>query len=268
MHAFLRYPGGKGRMLNYLSEHLVSAKEISGAYVEPFVGGGSVFLSVEPKVALLADINSELIDLYKAIRQNAQGVWRAFAAMPADKRGYTYIRGLKPIDLDEATKAARLLYLNRTCFKGMWRHNSKGEFNIGYGGEARRWVIAENDLEIVSGLLCHTALRCSDFEAIIDECIRGDFIFADPPYRPGHRELKNQHYVGQAFTFEDQGRLANALKRAGDRGVRWTMTNSAHPDILAFYQRLNIVPLRRGTGSTPGVLTFKSSEVIITSRGD
>ena len=255
-------------MLRHLSEHIVSADGIRGAYVEPFVGGGSVFLNVQPHIALLADINTELIDLYKAIRWNPQGVWKNFAAMPADKVGYNYIRGLKPVDLDEETKAARLLYLNRTCFKGMWRHNRKGEFNIGYGGQGRRWVITENDLVTISALLGRTALMCSDFERVVDECGRGDFVFADPPYRPGHRELENQHYVGQAFTFEDQGRLANALSRASERGVQWTMTNSAHPDILSLYQGRHIVPLRRGTGTSPGILTSNSGEVIISDRGN
>lgn len=263
---FLRYPGGKGRMFPYLLGYIPPPIKIKGAYVEPFVGGGGVFFSIRPKKAILADINADLIHLYKAIRTDPQGVWRAFESMPDGRDTYHQVRKLNPNELDDKTRAARLLYLNRTCFKGMWRHNGKGEFNIGYGGPSRRWVISANDLVIVSKLLRRTSLRCSDFERIIDQCQAGDFIFIDPPYRPGHRELANQHYVGQAFTFDDQVRLAAALARAEARGVSWTMTNSSHPDILSLYPNHPIALLPRGTGSRPGVLTFYSGEVIITSK--
>ncbi|RLC96129.1 MAG: DNA adenine methylase [Chloroflexi bacterium] len=262
---FLRYPGGKGRMLSHLRSYIPSSDQIVGHYIEPFVGGGAVFLYVQPKSAVLADVNSELIDLYKAIRAHPERVWEAFRAMPEGKDAYHRIRKLKPGELDCVTRAARLLYLNRTCFKGMWRHNGKGEFNIGYGGASRRWVITEEDLLGVSRLLRRASLRCSDFEEVIDLSSAGDFIFVDPPYRPGHRELANQHYVGQAFTFEDQARLASALARAEARGVWWTMTNSAHPDILSLYPHHSVTQLARGTGPKPGALIPHAGEVIITS---
>lgn len=263
--SFLRYPGGKGRMFDCLSEYIPSPSNISGAYVEPFVGGGAVFFGVRPRKAVLADVNTELIDLFKAIRKDPQGVWRIFEAMPEGKDAYHRIRRLRPGELDTMTRAARLLYLNRTCFKGMWRHNGKGEFNIGYGGPSRRWVITAHDLDIVSRLLRRASLRCLDFEEVINQRQAGDFIFADPPYRPGHRELRNQHYVGRAFTFEDQIRLAAALTRAQARGVLWTMTNSAHPDILSLYPNYQAAPLTWGTGAAPGALTSVSGEVIIRS---
>lgn len=265
--SFLRYPGGKGRMFSYLATYIPSPDKIAGLYVEPFLGGGAVFLSVRPRRAVLADINRELIGLYKTIRKDPHAVWRAFEAMPEGREAYHCIRKQNLSELDAVTRAARLLYLNRTCFKGMWRHNGKGEFNIGYGGQSRRWVISAGDLATVSKLLGRTALQCSDFEQTIDQCQAGDFIFVDPPYRPGHRELTNQHYAGQAFTFEDQIRLTAALARAERRGVLWTMTNSSHSDIFSLYPDHPTSPLLRGTGPKPGVLTLDSGEVIITSKG-
>lgn len=222
-----------------------------------------MFFYIQPKSALISDINHELIDLYKGIRSNPQGVWEAFKSIPEGKEAYNQMRKLRHRDLDPVMRAARLLYLNRTCFKGMWRHNGKGEFNIGYGGASRRWVITAEDLGTVSKLLRYAVIQCADFEEVVDQCKPGDFMFIDPPYRPGLKEQSNAHYIGQQFTFEDQQRLASALARAGARGVSWTMTNSSHPDISVLYPDYRIIPMPRGTGRIPGALTLESGEVII-----
>jgi len=264
---FLRYPGGKRRFLAHLSGYIPSRDQILGCYVEPFVGGGAVFFYLKPKRALISDINVELIDLYKAIRSNPQAVWEAYRSLPEGKEAYNWIRKLRHKDLDSVSGGARLLYLNRTCFKGMWRHNGKGQFNIGYGGAARRWVITWQDLNFVAELLQSASIVCIDFETIIDDCKASDFIFVDPPYRPHAKEQSNAHYTGQQFTFADQQRLASTLHHASVRGVPWTMTNSSHPDILDLYHDCDILPMPRGTGRTPGVLSEKSGEAIITSRG-
>lgn len=222
-----------------------------------------MFFYVKPKRAIISDINSELIDLYKIIRSSPQAVWEVYRSLPSGKEAYNQIRALRHEDLDPALGAARLLYINRTCFKGMWRHNGKGQFNVGYGGTARRWVITQDDLDSVAHLLQSASIVCSDFEPVINDSRDGDFIFVDPPYRPGMKEQSNAHYVGQQFTFEDQQRLALALARAGTRGVSWTMTNSSHPDILALYPDNCIIPMPRGTGRIPGALTLESGEVTI-----
>jgi DNA adenine methylase len=254
-------------MLSFLSQYIPPRDKIQGCYVEPFVGSGAVFFWLQPKRALLSDINSELIDLYKSIRSDSQGVWEAFKRIPDGKEAYNQMRKLRHRDLDPVIGAARLLYLNRTCFKGMWRHNGKGQFNVGYGGAARRWVITQEDLDFVARLLQSASIACSDFEPIIDDSKAGDFIFVDPPYRPGMKEQSNAHYVAQQFTFGDQQRLASALARADTHGVLWMMTNSSHPDILGFYSDCRIIPLPWGTGRTPGALTSESGEVIILNIG-
>jgi DNA adenine methylase len=138
---FLRYPGGKGKMLNYLINYLPTSNDIIGSYIEPFVGGGSVFLHIKPKKAKIADLNTELINLYKGIKRYPHKVWETFKTFPAGKISYYEIRNDIAEDKPLYYKAARTLYLNRTCFKGMWRHNPQGNFNVGYGGEARRWAI-------------------------------------------------------------------------------------------------------------------------------
>jgi DNA adenine methylase len=243
----LRYPGGKRRTLAFLSAHLPQRSEIHGRYVEPFFGGGAVFFYLRPRRALISDANPELIDLYRGIRSDPGGVWERYVAFGAGKTAYVQARQLRHCELDLTTRAARLLYLNRTCFKGMWRHNRDGQFNVGYGGQSRRWVVTRQYLVSVSRLLRRAAIRCSDFEPVVDSCVSGDYVFVDPPYRPGQRELLHTHYTGWDFTFEDHRRLASALRRASERGVRWSMTTSSHPDIVALFWPYHVVPLPRRT---------------------
>jgi DNA adenine methylase len=186
---FIRYPGGKQRILNYIIPFLPPRQSIIGKFIEPFVGSGAVFFAINPKRALLADINPELIDLYRGIKYYPLKVWEIYNSFPTTKKAYYQIRDMNISEMSLAFRAARTLYLNRTCFKGMWRHNSDGRFNVGYGGQDRRWVINQETLKEVSNRLKHATLKCCDFEEVIDESKIGDFIFADPPYRPGEREL-------------------------------------------------------------------------------
>jgi len=260
---FIRYPGGKQKLLNYILPLLPTREQIKGRFIEPFVGSGAVFFALNPKRALLADINPELIDLYRGIRHFPSRVWEIYKSFPKTKKAYYEIRAIKVNKKDLAFKAARTLYLNRTCFKGMWRHNSNGEFNVGYGGQDRRWVISLETLKEVSKRLRHVILKCSDFEQTINESKEWDFIFADPPYRPGERELFNSHYIYGKFCFSDYQRLAEALKKASSRNVKWMLTISSHPDILNLFYGYKIVSIPKGTGRKPGILSNNSGEVII-----
>jgi DNA adenine methylase len=260
---FIRYPGGKQRMVDCIVPHLPRKPSIRGRFVEPFLGGGAVFFLIEPKRALLADLNEELITLYRGIKLFPRKVWEVFSSFPPTKEAYYQIRDTETGRADIAFMAARTLYLNRTCFKGMWRHNSNGRFNVGYGGQARRWVVSEYSLIEVSNRLCWTDLVCSDFQPIVDSCEEEDFLFADPPYRPGERELIQSHYVYNKFGFVEHRRLADTLSKATKRGVRWALTISSHPDILQLYRGNRVVPFSKGTGKSPGILTKNPGEVII-----
>lgn len=260
---FLRYPGGKQRILYTLLQYLPSRSSIYGRYVEPFVGGGAVFFALNPKRAILSDINAELIDLYRGIRRYPIEVWNIFSSFPSTKKAYYEIRSWNHDELDLPHRAARALYLNRTCFKGMWRHNSKGEFNVGYGGQDRRWVISKEALVQISQKLLRVSLKCSDFEEIIDACKEDDFVFVDPPYRPAEREMIHDHYRYGKFSFDDHKRLASTLRRASSRGVRWAMTTSAHPDIVKLFRNYHVIPIPKGTGKKIGELKKDSGEVLI-----
>ncbi len=261
--AFLRYPGGKQRLLRQLLQHLQPLTVDRERFVEPFMGGGAVFFALCPERAILTDLNGELIDLYRGIRNRYTLVWKAYCAFPNTKEGYYQVRDLDSSSLTLAEKAARTLYLNRTCFKGMWRHNAQGKFNVGYGGESRRGVIDKAALREASYALRGSRLRKADFERVIDRCTENDVIFCDPPYSPGERDMINGHYVCSKFLFADHQRLADALHHATQRNVRWAMTTSSHPDIVALYPDAVVVPLTMGVGKRPGELSAICGEVLI-----
>lgn len=259
----IRYPGGKQRFVTRIASHMPQPDQIEGRFVEPFLGGGAVFFALQPKPSILNDKNPELIDLYRGIRYDPVEVWRRFSSYPSHKKAYYQVRQQSPKAWGVIAKAARTLFLNRTCFKGMWRQNSSGMFNVGYGGQSRRWAISEDDLIAVAKALRGTTLCCTDFESIVDDTIPGDFLFVDPPYHPGRRESRVEHYMFSQFTFDSHKRLAVALRRASKRGVRWSMTTSSHPDILAFHKKTRIVPFKAGVGNSPGKITSKTGEVLI-----
>lgn len=261
---FLRYPGGKNKLLSFLVNFLPENKRIEGRYIEPFIGGGSVFLHIHPERSLLSDINKELIDLYKGISDYPHEVWKVFKSFPTGRDSYYRVRDGITNNKPLYYRAARTLYLNRTCFKGMWRHNPDGNFNVGYGGEERRWVITLQSILELSIRFSRALILNEDFENVLERSDNGDFIFLDPPYKPGEKELKEAHYSYGKFTFNDQKRLANKLKDISlTTRIKWLMTNSAHPDICRLYADFNIAKIPKGTSSVIGVHTYDSKEVII-----
>jgi len=262
---FLRYPGGKSKLLSFLITVIVERNQI-GRYIEPFVGGGSVFLHLQPKGAILADINRELIELYKGIRNYPHKVWEIFESFPSGKEAYYRIRNDEYYNKPLFYRAARSLYLNRTCFKGMWRHSPEGVFSVGYGGEQRRWVITHKDLIELSKRFRKALILHEDFEPVLDQCRDGDFIFLDPPYKPGEKELFEAHYAYGRFSYEDQIRLSNKLKELSERKkVKWLLTNSSNSEICRLYHDFNIMQIPKGTSSILGVHTIDSKEVVISN---
>lgn len=263
---FLRYPGGKRKLLSFLGNYLPANYEIKGKYIEPFVGGGSVFFFMQPHSAILSDLNKELIDLYKAFKNYPKKVWEIFNTFPRGKKSYYEIRNESQENKPIYYRAARTLYLNRTCFKGMWRHNPEGQFNVGYGGEARRHVLTLEDFIELTKRLKKAIIVNADFEKTLDMCSDGDFIFLDPPYKPGSKDMNQAHYINGYFSFDEQIRLANKLKRVSQkRDIKWLMTNSSHLDIRSLYKGFNIVKVPKGTSSVIGVFSNNSQEILISN---
>lgn len=205
-----------------------------GCYFEPFLGGGSVFFYLRPPRAVLADVNSELIQLFRVVawrRRSLEALLREHQSKH-NKRHYYSVRSRVPNSAIE--RAARTLYLNRTCFNGMYRVNRAGEFNVPKG--VKFTVLMETDDFVASSRLLRRAeLVVSDFEPIINKAKKGDLVFADPPYVVGHNNNGFVKYNERLFSWEDQTRLANTLDRARRRGVKIVATNAAHGAIEKLY---------------------------------
>ncbi len=263
---FLRYPGGKAKLLSFLIKYLPKEEDIKGKYIEPFVGGGSVFMHVRPKKAVISDLNNELIDLYRAIKNYPHKVWEIYCSFPSGKRGYYRVRDSNFDHQRIYYRAARTLYLNRTCFKGMWRHNIQGDFNVGYGGESRRWVISHENIVELSKLFKKAKVETNDFKKTLASVRSGDYIFLDPPYKPGKKEMDHAHYINGKFSFEEQQRLALELKKISQKSnVKWAMTNSSHPAIRKLYAGFKIRRIPKGTSNVVGVFSENSNEILISN---
>jgi DNA adenine methylase len=231
MTPFLKWPGGKRWLVANYPQLLPSW---FNRYIEPFLGGGSVFFHLKPSQSVLSDLNPELIATYMAIRDGWVGLRKRLLSHHSNhSRDYYYaVRESRP--RLPVTRAARMLYLNRTCFNGIYRVNLDGKFNVPKGTKDAV-VLETDDFEGVSELLADAELRISDFEPVIDQAQENDLIFADPPYTVRHNVNGFLKYNEQLFSWNDQVRLADALARARIRGAKIVSTNANHDSVRRLY---------------------------------
>jgi DNA adenine methylase len=231
---FLRWPGGK-RWFVYYYSHLLP--RTFNRYIEPFLGSGSVFFHVNPKQALIGDLNEDLITAYRGVQQNPAAVWRLLTRhhLKHTPDYYYEIRdNYSPRGLSE--KAARIVYLNRTCFNGIYRVNKFGRFNVPVGSKANV-LLDTDDFKAVATALKRVEIRESDFEPLVDEAGEGDFVFLDPPYTVRHNRNGFIKYNEKLFSWDDQERLAKAATRAAERGALVVETNASHETIERLYRK-------------------------------
>lgn len=229
---FLRWAGGKRWLI---SSHVEIFPKSINRYFEPFLGSGAVYFGLAFDNALLSDINGELIETYQALRNDWPKVEKylhVHAKMHSHEYYYT-VRASNP-SIAEA-RAARFIYLNRTCFNGIYRVNRAGGFNVPKG--TRDSVILDgDDFSKISNKLQKAELVVSDFAAVISQAMEGDFIFVDPPYTVAHNQNGFIKYNEKLFTWDDQIRLRNCLSDAARRGVDFILTNADHPSIRELYR--------------------------------
>jgi DNA adenine methylase len=233
MIPFLKWPGGKRWFIHHHADVLPVQFE---RYIEPFLGGGSVFFHLRPKASILSDTNEELITTYRAIRDKGRLVAAALRGyhQEHDKEHYYKIRESCP--KSPVLRAARMIYLNRTCFNGIYRVNLEGAFNVPKGTKTSV-VLPSDDFERIGVLLSTADIRVSDFEPAIDEAGPNDLVFADPPYTVNHNNNGFIKYNEQLFSWADQQRLAATLARARDRGATIIATNADHSSVRRLYWR-------------------------------
>lgn len=233
MEPFLKWAGGK-RWLVGRANGLIPDMNKVDRYIEPFLGSGSMFFHLEPSRAILSDVNSDLILTYEVIRDSWHELHKTLVSYQKmhDKEFYYQVRKLKPSRPIE--RAARFIYLNRTCWNGLYRVNKKGEFNVPIG--TRTTVITErDDFESLSKLLSQVTLKVCDFEETINEAGMNDFIFVDPPYTVKHNQNGFLKYNENIFSWEDQVRLKEGIARAIQRGAKVLITNANHKSIRELY---------------------------------
>lgn len=259
---FLKWAGGKQWLAQYLIPFIVPS---TGKYIEPFLGGGSVYFSVLPQRACLSDSNRDLVETYQAIKREARAVADRLRKFTFTKDCYYRVRSSNP--RSSVGKAARLIYLNRTCWNGLYRVNREGKFNVPMGsfGSAPDFLVTDRLMAAQRALKSATIL-CQDFEGVIESAERGDTVYLDPPYTVAHNNNGFLRYNDLVFSWSDQKRLAATARKLRDRGCKVVLSNADHPSITELYDDFVITKLQRKS-LVAGEKTKRRSitELLITS---
>lgn len=241
---FVKWAGGKGQLLPELSRRLPST---FGRYHEPFVGGGALFFYLYNAGrlrhgAVLSDYNPELILCYEVVRDDVEALIEALQAHARHKHDSEYFLQVRKWDRQPGfaqrspvERAARTLFLNRTCYNGLYRLNNKGQFNAPFGYYKNPQICDPENLRAASSALQDVELRVADFAAVVEQAAPGDFVYFDPPYVPVSPTASFTHYTGQTFGHADQLRLAQAFDTLQQRGVYVMLSNSHTPVTRELY---------------------------------
>jgi DNA adenine methylase len=230
---FLKWAGGKRWLLARIKDLIPNFKR----YFEPFLGGGAVFFSLinryKDEAYFLSDINKPLIDTYTQLRTNAKDVVQHLNAFRNSRTTYYRIRA--QVQNDPVYEAARFIYLNKTCFNGLYRVNKSGIFNVPYGRNVNKDYFDEEFLIKVGATLREVRIEARDFEISLADTKEGDFVFLDPPYTVAHKNNGFVEYNEKIFSWDDQKRLAKCVKRLAENNVKFILTNAAHSNISELY---------------------------------
>jgi DNA adenine methylase len=230
---FLKWVGGKTSLLPELLRHVPPRLR---RYHEPFVGGGALFFAVAPRRAVLSDSNAELVHCYRQVRDDVYGVLQALEPHVYEKAHYQGIRALEPLRLKPAERAARFIYLNKTCFNGLWRVNRAGRFNVPIGRYKNPRFHHPSALINASQALKGVDVLHASFEDALVKASPGDFVYLDPPYDPVSATSSFASYTADGFTWDDQKRLARTCIALNRRGVRFLLSNSATARVRELYR--------------------------------
>lgn len=229
---FLKWAGGK-RWLTASYSKLLDVK--FDRYIEPFLGGGAVFFFLKPQNAILSDVNPDLVNCYQAIKADFSSVEKILRRHQRLHSTSYYYRERATQRRSRFERAAQFLYLNRTCWNGLYRVNLEGTFNVPIGTKDKVLMPSDN-FSGVSECLQLVSLYTQDFEDTIDLAGEGDFIFADPPYTVKHNFNGFVKYNESIFSWDDQRRLHASLLRAKNRGAKILLTNADHESVRNLYK--------------------------------
>lgn len=245
----LKWAGGKSQMLKYI---LPLIPNYSGRYIEPFLGGGAVYFALNPDNAIISDSNPELINMYRQVTDNVESVITYLNKYKNDKELFYAVREQVWENLPKAEAAARMIFLNKTCFNGLYRVNKKGMFNTPFGNYKNPVICDEDRLRNASKILSKATLVCGDYLDVLKSYAKsGDFVFLDPPYVPVGKYGDFKRYTKEQFYDHNQIELADEVKRLVNLGCYVILTNSNHPLCRELYSefKYEVVPTRRSISS-------------------
>lgn len=226
---FLRWAGGKQWLTARLTRLIPNGRF---TYYEPFLGGGSLFFAAQPTKSILGDVNKEIVETYKVLRDLPQDLIEVLSGWKNNKKTYYDLRETKYED--PVCKAAQFIYLNKTCWNGLYRVNRSGKFNVPFGNNKRK-VFSEPHLLAVSDALKKVKIKHGDFQKIVGTAVAGDFIYLDPPYTILHAKNGFRQYNENLFSWEDQVRLANTARKLADQGCLVVISNADNKDVIDLY---------------------------------
>ncbi len=231
---FLKWAGGKSQLLPHLLE--LAPKQFN-KYIEPFVGGGALFFALGNSNSVLADSNEELVITYTTVRDDVENLIDRLRGFVNDKETFYRVRSLGTSNLCDLERSARLIYLNKTCFNGLYRVNQKGDFNTPYNGVVGANFLQPDILRKASTTLQGTTIVCGDYKNVLTaNAEKNDLVFLDPPYLPVGKYSDFERYTKERFYIKDQEELADEFARLVDLGCKVILTNSAHESIIELFK--------------------------------
>ncbi|WP_374687993.1 DNA adenine methylase [Promineifilum sp.] len=240
----LKWAGGKGRLL---PELLARVPDEFNAYHEPFVGGGALFFALAGqgriRRAYLSDANAGLIDVYLALRNAVEEVIAALGQHAYEREHYYRVRALRPEALTLPERAARVIYLNKTCYNGLYRENRAGQFNVPFGRYKNPTICDEPNLRAASAVLQGVDIARRRFSTVLDYAQPGNFVYFDPPYHPVSPTANFTTYDRDGFGPDDQRQLRDVFAALADKGVRAMLSNSDMPFVRDLYAGFHIEQL-------------------------
>jgi len=241
-----------GGMTQLLGELIPRIPNYHGKYIEPFFGGGALYFALCPENALIADSNPELINAYKQIADHVEEVIELLSTYENSEEFFYKMRSLDWETLSEIEAAARFIYLNKTCFNGLYRVNKSGQFNVPYGKYKKPNICDASTLRSASEVLKGATIVCGDYIDVLHKYAKaGDFVFLDPPYIPVSEYGDFKRYTKEQFYEDDHRKLANEVKRLQKIGCYVILTNSNHPLVHELYDGLpiDVIPTKRAISS-------------------
>ncbi len=262
---FLKWVGGKSQLLPELVKRL---PPVFNNYFEPFIGGGALLFSLQPKNAHICDLNLELINCYEVIKNQVDELIVELKQHQYEKQYYYQMRNVDRNPSFEqwsaVKKASRMIFLNKSCFNGLYRVNSQGQFNVPFGRYTNPKILDPENLKACSKVLAGTSIKRSSFLDIESDLAQGDFVYFDPPYVPLSDTSSFTSYNAHGFGVQMQHELFAMCQRLDQKGIMFMLSNSSASFVLDLYRefRIELVPAARTINSKSN-LRGKINEVII-----